>query len=177
MIKRIRIDLETIESMLYFWQATKDKEKVNERFIHDVTKMEAYHLIYDEEFTDESVRKVLSAVTNREPFQGKNRKEGRFYSHNLWMMEDLGYTMTMVQPVKTLNLDALKEKLNAEGTKDVEEIVVHFVPMHLEPVYVKGNHLLLNFFRVRPSDMDDSTSFEGQEISHYIEAQLRTVLA
>ncbi|MGE5653607.1 MAG: hypothetical protein ACM3ZQ_04965 [Bacillota bacterium] len=177
MIQRIRIDLETIESMLYFWQATKDREKVNERFIHDVTQMEAYRLVYDEEFTEESVRKVLSAVTNREPFQGKNRKEGRFYSNNLWMMEDLGYTQTMVQPVKTLNLDALKDKLNAQGVRDVEEIVVHFVPLHLDPFYAHGNHLILNFFRVRPSDFDDSTSFEGQELTQFIEAQIKAMLA
>ena len=40
--------------------------------------MEGYKYIYDEEFTKESLRKILSAVTNKEIFTSQNRKEGRF---------------------------------------------------------------------------------------------------
>ena len=115
--------------------------------------MEGYKYIYDEEFTKESLRKILSAVTNKEIFTSQNRKEGRFWNNNLWMLEDLGYTDMMVSPLKHLNLENLATDLKELNTeKSYEEIEVIFVPAHLEDYYVVDNKLIVNFFRLRPED-------------------------
>jgi hypothetical protein len=173
MIQRIKINLDAVESLLYFWQATADKEKVNERFINDVSDMEGYKYIYDDEFIKESLRKILSAVTNKEIFTSQNRKEGRFWNNNLWMLEDLGYTDMMVSPLKHLNLENLATDLKELNTeKSYEEIEVIFVPAHLEDYYVVDNKLIVNFFRLRPEDGDLFINEKG--LVDFIEEKIRT---
>jgi hypothetical protein len=71
-------------------------------------------------------------------------KEARFWNKNLWMMEDLSYTEAMVQPIKKLNLDDL-----AEAGPEVE---VLFVPLHFDDCIVKGNKLIINFFKIKPQN-------------------------
>ena len=39
MVQRIKLNLEEIESMLYFWQATNDKEKVAETYLHEIASL------------------------------------------------------------------------------------------------------------------------------------------
>jgi len=173
MIQRVKINLDAVESLLYFWQATSEKEKVNERFMNDVSEMEGYKYIYDEEFTKESLRKILSAVTNKEIFASQNRKEGRFWNNNLWMLEDLGYTDMMVSPLKHLNLEDLAANLKEINTdKKYEEIEVIFVPAHLDDYYVTGNKLIINFFKLRP---EDGTLFIGEKgLVDFIEEKIKT---
>ena len=123
MVQRIKLNLEEIESMLYFWQATNDKEKVAETYLHEITSMPGLSSSYDSEFNGESVRKVLSAITNREILSQKTKKESRFWNNNMWMMEDLSYTDSMVKPLKKLNIDDLVEKVkNAEGSTKYNEL-------------------------------------------------------
>lgn len=122
MVKRIIVNLEEIEGMLYFWQATKDKEKVSESYLHELAGVPGLSATYDAEFTRESVRKVLSAITNRERLSSTTPKEGRFWNNNMWMMEDLGYTDAMAKPLKKLNLDSLVGELQGQGSNDAEEI-------------------------------------------------------
>ena len=107
MVQRIKLNLEEIESMLYFWQATNDKEKVAETYLHEIASLPGLSSSYDSEFNGESVRKVLSAITNREILSQKTKKESRFWNNNMWMMEDLSYTDSMVKPLKKLNIDDL----------------------------------------------------------------------
>ena len=116
MVQRIRVNLEEIESMLYFWQATNDKEKVAESYLNEIGSMPGLAASFDDEFNAESVRKVLSAITNREILSQKTKKEARFWNNNMWMMEDLSHTDNMVKPLKKLNVDDMVEELkNAEG--------------------------------------------------------------
>src|SRR3712207_6632459 len=96
MLKRIKVNLEAIEMMNYFWQAASDKENVSEEFFHEVGTMPAMTCIYDDEFNEESVRRTLSAIKNREPFTG-NKKEKRFWNYNMWIMEDMEYKDLMIQ--------------------------------------------------------------------------------
>lgn len=170
----LKVNLEAIESMLYYWDATKDKEKVNERFLNDTANLPALTLTYDAEFDAEAFRKVLSAITNREPFRPANRKEGRFFSNNLWMLEDLSLTREMVQPIKVLNLDALAQKLSGETSAN-RAITVYFSPLHLEEKYAKENALILNFFRLQPDFMGGVT-FAGEPLEQYIENVIREIL-
>jgi len=177
MVKRIKVNLEVIEAMLYFWQATNDREKVSEKYINDVTSMDGLKLAYDDEFGPESVRRALSAVTNREPFASKNRKEGRFWNNNLWMMEDLSYTDSMIKPLKKLNLQALTESLSeAEEKSNYEEIDVIFSPLHLDEYLVVDNKLIINFFRVKPSVTDESTYIGEVELTEFIRDKIKEII-
>lgn len=177
MIQRIKVNLDVVEAMLYFWQSTNDREKVSEQFIFDVTEMPGLKYAYDNEFNSESVRRALSAVTNREIFASANRKEGRFYNNNLWMMEDLGYTDMMVQPLKKLNLESLVCELNdCDGNNNFEELEVIFSPLHLDEYLIAGNKLIINFFRVKPSDVDEKTYIGEKEILEFIGDKLRELI-
>ena len=170
----LKVNLEAIEAMLYYWEATKDKEKVNERFLNDTANLPALTLTYDDEFDAEAFRKVLSGITNREPFRPANRKEGRFFNNNLWMLEDLSLTQEMVKPIKVLNLDALAKKLSGR-TDGNRAITVYFSPLHLEEKYIVGDALILNFFRLQPDFMGGVT-FAGEPLEQYIENAVTQVL-
>lgn len=176
-MQRIKVNLEIIEGMLYYWQATSEKEKVGESYLNNIANMDSMKLIYDGEFNAESVRRALSAISNREIFSGENRKEGRFWNNNMWMMEDLSYTDMMVKPLKVLNLNSMIEKLNTyEGSSKYEEIEVSFVPGHLDEYKIVDNKLIINFFRVKPSLYDDSTSIGEKELIDFIEEKLLELL-
>ena len=177
MISRIKVNLEAIEALLYFWQAVNDRENISEMFIYDIAAMPSLTLAYDEEFNEESVRRALSAIKNREIFSSSNRKEGRFYNNNLWMMEDLEYTKLMVSPIKKLNLDFLIEILNSKhDCSKYDEVEVTFSPLHLDEYLIKDNKLIINFFRVKPSDIDDNTFIGEKELKSYIEEKLEELL-
>lgn len=171
----IKTNLEAIEAMLYFWDATKDKEKANEKFLNNLAELSAMRLIYDDEFTAASVRRILSGITNREPISPANRKEGRFFSNNLWMLEDLGLTAEMAQPIKQLNLDGLARELSQEFAED-RTVTVYFAPLHLEEAYVKPNALVINFFRLQP-DFAGGVNIAEQPLVTYIASRLREMLS
>ncbi|HUV85071.1 MAG TPA: hypothetical protein VMV86_05130 [Methanosarcinales archaeon] len=179
MINRIKVNLESVEAMLYFWQAVNDRENLSEAYIYDVAAMPSLKISYDNEFNEESVRRALSAIKNREVFSRNNQKEGRFYNNNLWMMEDLNYTGIMVAPVKKLNLDSLLVGLNAKypSTK-FEELEVLFVPLHVDEYFIKDDKLVINFFKVKPDLMDEHLTFIGEvEIKKYIMEKLEELLS
>ncbi|MGI6685935.1 MAG: hypothetical protein ACOX47_10810 [Bacillota bacterium] len=175
MERKIVKNLEAIEAMLYYWHALKDREKVAEKFIYDIAEMPGLILAYDEEFDGESVRRVLSAIKNRETLSSRTKKEARFWNNNLWMMEDLGYTQEMVQPIKTLNLDIVSESIKDVGKdKDFEELEVIFVPLHFDDYRIKDNKLIINFFKITPRE---NQAFIGeQEITDFIKDKLIELL-
>ncbi len=176
-MQRIKVNLEVIEAMLYYWQATSEKEKVGEGYLNDIANMPSMKLIYDNEFNEESVRRALSAISNREIFAGESKKESRFWNNNMWMLEDLGYTDMMVKPLKILNLDSIIEKLNkSENSSKYEEIEVAFVPGHLDEYKIVDDKLVINFFRVKPSLYDESTSIDEKELIDYIEEKILELL-
>ncbi|CQR73010.1 hypothetical protein SOV_47970 [Sporomusa ovata DSM 2662] len=173
MVESISVNLDVVEALLFFWQSIKDRKKVSERFIYDVMAMQGLKDAYDDEFNQESVRGALSAITNREVYSGRNRKEGRFYSNNLWMLEDPNYTDRMVQLVKKLNLHSLVDKINATQTSGhFRELEVIFSPLHFEEYIIKNNKLIINFFAVRPSDTGEGVYIGEKEWLSFIEEKL-----
>jgi len=177
MIQRVNVNLDAVEAMLFFWQSIKDRQKVSELFIFDVTDMLGLKYAYDNEFNAESVRRALSAISNREIFSGINRQEGRFYNNNLWMLEDLDYTDRLVRPIKKLNLQFLVERLNAsQGSENFEELEVIFSPLHLDEYLIKNNKLIINFFMVKPCEIDRTAFLGEKELTTFIEEKLKEIM-
>lgn len=176
MIKNISLNLEAIEALHFFWIAASEKDHVDETFFHNLGEMDAVKLMFDDEFTSESVRRALSAIKNREPFSG-NKKERKFWNLNMWAMEDLELTAMMISPIKKLNLEHFIAKLeNSPNTNGYESIEVYFSPIHDEEYKIIDNKLLINFFRIRTSFMDDSILIGDMPLEAYIEEKLLEVL-
>lgn len=63
---KIVIKREILEMMLYIWDSVHQKEKIADSFFIGLADETDMKYLYDEDFTKESVRKVLSAISNRE---------------------------------------------------------------------------------------------------------------
>lgn len=173
MIKAINKNLNVIESMLYFWQATKEKEKVGESYLVTLSEYDEMELLYSDDFNAESVRKSLSAISNREMLNGASQKERQFWNNNMWMLEDMEYLKMMIDPLKKLSLDSLIEKINSKKEISQEEIEVVFIPANKEEYLVKGNKLIINFFKVTPDMMNEEiTTIDGKNLMEYIEEKI-----
>lgn len=173
MIKAINKNLNVIESMLYFWQATKEKEKVGESYLVTLSEYDEMKLLYSDDFNAESVRKSLSAISNREMLNGASQKERQFWNNNMWMLEDMDYLKMMIDPLKKLSLDSLIEKINSKKEISQEEIEVVFIPANKEEYLVKGNKLIINFFKVTPDIMNEEiTTIDGKNLMEYIEEKI-----
>ena len=59
MLKSITLNLEVIESMLYYWSSMADREKVAESFFVDIANMDAMKLVQSPEFDEESIITLL----------------------------------------------------------------------------------------------------------------------
>lgn len=173
MLKNITLNLEAIEALHFFWIAASEKDQVDERFFHDLGEMAAVKLCFDEEFTAESVRRALSAIKNREPFSG-NKDERKFWNLNMWAMEDLELTASMITPIKKLNLDDMVSDLSKDSK--YETLEVYFSPIHNDEFRIIDNKLLINFFRIRTSFVDDSVMIGEVELEQYIKEKLLEVL-
>ena len=162
----INVKLNPVEMMVYFWETIADRGKVNEKYIIGVADEEDMDALYDEEFTKDSFRKVLSAISNRESVNNATKKENRFWSLNMWMLEDLDNMRKMVATIKTLNLDYLKDKI----TKD---LTIVFIPATTEETIVDGNKLLINFFKISINPFEeDSVKIAGEDFNKYIEEKV-----
>ena len=176
MLQRIKINMDVMETMLYFWQATSEKEKVSEKYLNDLAKMPGLSYTYHDEFNAESVRKVLSAITNHEPFVSKVKKESRFWNNNMWMLEDLAYMDSIIQPLKKLNLDHLVDEINkAVPAGRYEEVEVFFSPLHLEDCYVVENRLIINFFMIIP-DFEGNLKVGELPLVEYIKEKIAELI-
>lgn len=177
MIKNIVVNLEAIEALNFFWIAASEKDNIDEKFFHDLGQMPAVKLSYEDDFDSESVRRALSAIKNREPFTG-NIKERKFWNLNMWAMEDLELTALMIQPIKQLNLDSIVDSLNTiESDKDIEVIEVYFSPLYIEAAKIVEGKLLVNFFRITPSFIDDSVTIEDLPLEDFIKKELEAYLS
>jgi hypothetical protein len=174
LIKSIKINLEAMESMLYYWKATSEKEKVGENYLVSIADNPLNAAIYNDNFSKESLRKTLSAISNREPFAPNSKEEGRFWNNNMWMLEDLGFMDSMLAPIKTLNLD--KEVSSIKTDKDIDVFEIVFVPGHLDVYYKKENKLVINFFRVSPSLYDDSVSIDEVPFKEYLVSKIEEIV-
>lgn len=163
----IKKTMDLMESMFYYWKATSEKEKVGEKFIYTIADNEAMQVSYDTEFGRESVRKTLSALSNREIFSPACKKEGRFWNNNMWMMEDLSVAEAMMAPIKLLNLDHLVLPGN-----EVYEVM--FIPGHFDTFYMDVNKkcLVVNFFKIMVDFGSGVVNLDGQPLSEAIASKL-----
>lgn len=170
MLKSININLEIMEAMLYFWQATKDKEKVGEAYILSIADKQEMQYIYGEDFSAESVRLVLSAISNRELLNTTNKTERKFWNNNMWMLEDMGIMNSMLLPLKTLNLDDLVSHINSNTEQfPFESAEIIFFPGHNEIYRINGNKLFINFFRLSPDMFEENKlTIDGVELKQFI---------
>lgn len=178
MIKRINIKLNVIEGMLYFWQATSEREKVGESYLNNIANLPEMSYLYNEEFGKESVRRSLSAISNREIFHSDTKPERVFWNNNMWMMEDLSYTHQMIAPLKILNLDTIVEGLNKmSNPRGFQELEVIFLPGHQQEYIISDNKLIINFFRVKPDIYGTGKVTIGEVgLEEYIEEKLKELL-
>ena len=158
----MRKSLDVLESMIYYWNTVAEKGKVSEQFISFLAQDRGMKATYDENFDAESVRKVLSAISNVEPFIGDTLNEGKFWTNNMWMIEKMDYMNKVINPLKRLSVE------------DLGEGQVVFLPLQLDLFYKKGNTLYINFFMVEPDEINgtDKLTIEGLEIKEWIKKNM-----
>lgn len=175
MLKDIKVNMNVIESMLYFWAATSEKEKVSEKYLTELSNYPEMQLLYDGDFDAESVRKSLSAISNREMLNGGTQKERQFWNNNMWMLEDLDYMKEMVAPLKVLNLDSIIDGINKEKDIQTQNIEVVFIPANKEEYLIKDNKLIINFFKITPDLITlAEPTIGGKTIKEYIKTIILT---
>ncbi len=158
----ISVNLKTLESTHYFWVATKAREKVGEQYVNSIATMPEMKPLYSDDFSQESVRKLLSGISNREMFPW-NQKEGRFWNNNMWIFEEWSLMESVVAKVKVLNLSELESL-----TGDLEVVVI---PGHIHASYKSEGKLTLNYFKFNVTEGGDLT-FDGVPVMEYIKGQL-----
>ena len=173
MLKRIKVNLELLEQMIYFWKASSENEKVAEDYLANIAAAPELAPIYDSELDAGGVRMVLSAITNRERMSDANPRQWKFWNNNMWVMEDMGILESMVRPIKVLNADELVKKVNARRDFPFEEAEVIFIPGTGEEYMIDKNRLTINFFKLSADLYDeDKVTIEGVPVLDYIEDKL-----
>ncbi|UQK58523.1 hypothetical protein [Fenollaria massiliensis] len=155
----VKINTEVIEMMLFFWQSISEREKVSEDYIRSVAERDEMKYTFCEGFNEESVRKVLSAISNNELLSDASKEEKKFWNNNMWMTEDLGVVNMMVEPIKKLNLDGI----------DSNKTLI-FVPGHLEEKYIDGDTIVVNFFKINVDIFGGTgaVTVNGKDFKDYI---------
>lgn len=175
MLKTIIVNYETIEMMQFYWESVASKDKVVDSYFVEVANKPGMDVIFGDDFTTDSFRKVLSAIMNRERLNGPTKKESKFWNLNMWMLEDLDNMRNMLKPIKTLNLDELKEEFKGSS---MEELIINFVPGHDFTYFINDNVLTINFFRLmatfdNPTDM----KIEGKPFRDFVVEKAKEVLS
>ena len=165
----IKINAEVLAMMLFFWQSTSEKEKVSDTYLAEIGARNEMKVLFSNEFNEESIRKVLSAITNREILSKKTKEEGRFWNNNMWMLEDLSLTNMMLSPIKQLNSEPFLPYI-----KEALEII--FIPGTFEMVYKEEGKLYINFFKlqVNPYGDDLTPKIDDLSIEAFIIEQLKS---
>lgn len=95
-------NIDVLESMVYYWSTLAERGKVGEEFLASIYEDQGMKDTYNDDFDDESVSKILSAIINREAFKGRTKNESRFWNNNMWMLEDLEYMNKVIYPLKKI---------------------------------------------------------------------------
>lgn len=174
MLKEIKINTKALETMLFIWASIKDREKIHERFLDELAHSPEMGSAYDSEFNAGSVRTVLSAISNRERLNGPTKKESRFWNYNMWMLEDPAMTQQMLTPIKTLNIDEVKESAGEAFPYETVEVV--FYPGQFETSQQKENKLFINFFSVKTDIVDpDTVLISGKPLKDFVMDEIRSM--
>lgn len=163
----VKINTEVLELFIYYWQATADREKVSDIFLSELAGRKELKVLFNDEFTSDSIRKVLSSITNREILSVKTKTEGRFWNNNMWVLEDLGITMGMMTPIKQLNGEQFEEFID-------KDLTINFIPGHLETYYWSDNQLFINFFKLVTDFETGDVKIEGKSLEEYIKELLKS---
>lgn len=163
----VKINTEVLELFIYYWQATGDREKVSDIFLSELAERKELKVLFNDEFTSDSIRKVLSSITNREILSVKTKPEGRFWNNNMWVLEDLGIAMGMMTPIKQLNGEQFKEFVD-------KDLTINFIPGHLETYYWFENQLFINFFKLATDFETGNVKIEGKSLEEYIKELLNS---
>ncbi len=175
-MQTLTIDTTLLESMLFIWASLADREKIADSFLIDLANKPNMKAQYDEDMNEESVRRVLSAIANRERLNAPTKKESRFWNNNMWIMEDPLIPDSMLGPVKRLSAEALKEKVGDTGVQEAEII---FYPGTTEISFIRGNKLYVNFFTIM-ADMFDETkevTIDKMPLTDYLVQELKKLEA
>jgi len=140
----IKINLNGLEIMVFFWNSLMSREKVSESFLNDLCSMQEFSYIYNEDFNSESLRRVLSALNNKEPFSG-NKSERKYYSNSLMIMEYIDEVQPTINAIKKLNLNSIAEK----AKEDVEVVVIPGLSKGIEKA---DNKLIVDFFGLKNTE-------------------------
>ncbi len=171
-MNKIKTNLNALETMLFIWSSLRDKEKVSDVMLADLASSEEMKASLEEEFDENSIRKVLSAISNREMMNAPTKKESRFWNYNMWMLEDADMTELMLAPVKTLNLDHL---VDVYGDIAHDEVEVVFFPGHMTEYAIIDNKLYINFFKLQSdfTGMTDDITIDGLSVLDYVTEKLK----
>lgn len=167
MLKEIIVNTKALETMLFVWASVKDREKVADFFLDELANTPEMKSAYDDEFNAASVRKVLSAISNRERLNGPTKKESRFWNYNMWMLEDPGMTDMMLTPIKRLNVNEVKNQVAEDFPYESVEVI--FYPGQFEISQQIDNKIFINFFAVK-ADLYDETkiTIEDVDLKEYV---------
>ncbi len=161
---KIKTNVDALEMMIFYWESVADKDKMADEYFISIADKPEMSVLYCDDFSKDSVRKVLSAISNRERLNDKTQKEARFWNNNMWILEDLEVMRNMIAPIKTLNLSELDDK--GDGGK-FNEVV--FIPGHEDECYMKDNKLYINFFKLMPDFMNPKeVKIDGKDLKSYI---------
>ena len=153
MLKEIKVNTKALETMLFVWASVKDREKVSDLFLDELANI-----------ANGTLEKFIS---NRERLNGPTKKESRFWNYNMWMLEDPGMTDMMLAPIKTLNVNEVKDQVSKEFPYESVEVI--FYPGQLEISQQIDNKIYINFFVVK-ADLYDETkiTIEDVDLKEYV---------
>ena len=87
---------------------------------------------------------------------------------------DLGFTQMMVNPVKTLNLNSVMDKINESGVESKFEELSNICSWNWRRKIV-DNKLIINFFRIK-ADLYEENKVTIKLLVDYIEEKLMELL-
>ncbi len=174
MLTKVHIDFETVEMMVFLWESIVNKEKVGDFYFTQLAEKPAMQVLYGDDFTQDSVRKVLSGLVNREILNGLTKKESKFWSQNMRITEDLEAMHAILNPIKQLNFDYLKETYAGETPYDTVE--VFFIPGHKEAYYIQDNRLYVIFYSIFPDMATGELKVEGEPLKAFIEGKIKEIM-
>lgn len=159
----MKIGFELIEMMSFFWEQVAAREKIQDAYLVEMAEKPEMKRVYCDDFTQDSFRKVLSAISNKELLSAPTKAESRFWNLNMWMLEDLDNMRAMLDKVKKLNLDDVKTNKN-----------LIFIPGHLDESYEDDQNVYLNFYKifVNPVRSEEAT-ISGIPFETYVRNKLQ----
>lgn len=161
-MSKATIHNELIEMMLFYWEQVSNREKVADTYLIEMAKRDEMGPVYTEDFTEDSFRRVLSAISNRELLNKPTKAESRFWNLNMWMIEDMETCRAMIQPIKQLNPEEI-------GLQDGQ--TVYFVPGHLDEYYKTHESLYINFFKIMLDYDTREPKIGDKTLAEYIKSQ------